>query len=57
MRWGGSFLRAAVFQNKCKLVIKAKLNVCWTTGNFLGRKRSLELPVEECIVGLLAGIS
>lgn len=35
-------------------VINAERNVCWTTGNFLFRKRSWELPVEECIVGLLA---
>ena len=49
-----SYPRPSICQNKCMWVINAKRNVCWTTGNFLFRKRSWELPVEECIVGLLA---
>lgn len=43
-------------QNKCKVVINAQRNVCWATGNFLCRKRSVEFPVEECIVGWLARV-
>lgn len=50
------FLRTDICQNKCMWVIKAKRNVCWTTGNFLCRKRSWELPVEQSIVGLLAEV-
>lgn len=49
-----SYPRPSICQNKCMWVINAARNVCWTTGNFLFRKRSWELPVEQCIVGLLA---
>ena len=49
-----SYPRPSICQNKCMWVINAERNVCWNTGNFLFRKRSWELPVEECIVGLLA---